>query len=232
VRTTFEELPGGNRAPVFRIITSLLSVVAATAIAVALGAQIFGLIIREEFFALQYFSYFSIQASVISFIGLLIMGVTGLRGPIDSPRAASFRSFLVLNSLLVFVTNSTLFSATPIATTASLSVQAWPDIILYGAIPSYVIAEWIFNPLRARIPRWVPFVGLLYPTSWIITMYVIAELTGWYVNPLMDPSGDISLNLTLLYLGVLTVTLTLMALVILMINRVHYRLVPSNLFES
>jgi len=63
-------------------------------------------------------------------------------------------------------------------------------------------------------------------------MYVIAELTGWYVNPLMDPSGDISLNLTLLYLGVLTVTLTLMALVILMINRVHYRLVPSNLFES
>jgi len=74
------------------------------------------------------------------------MGVTGLRGPIDSPRAASFRSFLVLNSLIVFITNSTLFSATPIATTASLSVQAWPDIILYGAIPSYVIAEWIFNP--------------------------------------------------------------------------------------
>ena len=232
MRTTFEELPGGTRAPAFRILTSLLSVVAATGIAVALGAQIFGLIIREEFFALPYFSYFATQSSVISFFGLLVMGVTGLRGPIDSQRAASFRSFLVLNSLIVFITNSTLFSATPIATTASLSVQAWPDIILYGAIPSYVIAEWIFNPLRARIPRWVPFVGLLYPILWTVTMYVIAELTGWYVSPLMDPSAEVSPNVTLLYLGVLTVTLTLMALVVLMINRVHYRLIPSNLFES
>lgn len=232
MRQTFEALPDADKTPRLRMITGFLSLVAALTLGVTLGAQIIDLVRLGRFSAFEFVSYFSIQFAFISFVGLLLTGLAGFSGPRDTPRVASVRSFLALNAFSVIITHTTLFSQTPANASGNMTALQWPDVVLHIIIPGYLVVDWILNPLRARIPRWVPFVSLLYPIGWIIGTYIVGRSTGWYVNPLLDPASDVSPLLTALYLGAIGVTLALMALMILMINRIHYRLVPGNLFES
>lgn len=214
------------------MITGFLSLVAALTLGVTLGAQIIDLVRLGRFSAFEFVSYFSIQFAFISFVSLLLTGLAGFSGPRDTPRVASVRSFLALNALAVIIMHTTHFSQTAASASGNISALQWPDVVLHIIIPGYLVVEWILNPLRARVPRWVPFAGLLYPIGWIVATYIVGRLTGWYVNPLLNPASDASPLLTAVSLGAIGVTLALMALMILMINRIHYRLVPGNLFES
>ena len=232
MRETFEDLPHAHRTPRLRILTGFLSLLAAVTIAIALGAQIIDLVRLERFSAFEFVSYFSIQFAFISFVGLLVTGLSGFNGQRDTPRVASVRSFLALNALSVIITHTTLFSQTPANASGNMTALVWPDIVLHIIIPGYLVLDWMLNPLRARIPRWVPFVSLLYPAVWIAGTYMVGRVTGWYVNPLLDPASEVSPALTSVYLGVIGVTLVMMALAVLMVNRIHYRLVPGNLFDS
>ena len=232
MRETFEDLPHADRTPRLRTVTGFLSLLAALTLAVALGAQIIDLVRREQFSALEFVSYFSIQFAFISFVGLLLTGLAGFSGRRDTPKVASVRSFLALNALAVIITHTTLFSQSPANASGSLTALSWPDLVFHLIIPGYLVVDWIFNPLRARIPRWVPFASLLYPLGWIVGAFVVGQVTGWYVTPRLDPVNAVSPALTAVYLGVIALTLGMMALAVLMVNRIHYRLVPANLFDS
>ena len=232
MRETFEDLPHADRTPRLRIFTGLLSLLAALTLGITLGAQIVDLVRLERFSALEFMSYFSIQFAFISVVGLLLTGLAGFSGRRDTPKVASVRSFLALNALAVIITHTTLFSQTPANASGNMTALTWPDLVFHLIIPGYLVVDWIFNPLRARIPRWVPFVSLLYPLGWIVGAYAVGQVTGWYVNPRLDPANAVSPALTAVYLGVIAVTLGMMALAVLMVNRIHYRLVPANLFDS
>jgi hypothetical protein len=232
VRETFLESPGSNQASRFRLLTSALSMVVAVVVAIACGVKILDYVAGEGLADQRSFTYFASLVAIISVVVLSISALMGTRGTRDSPRVASARAALALYGAAVFLTHTTLFSITPIVVSSPLEAQTWPDTIIEFVLPGYLVAEWVLNPLRARISRSAPFIALLFPASWVIVGTILGQMTGWWVNPALDFWGAENILVPIAYLAAVTVSLFVIALLLLMVNRIHYRLFPKNLFES
>lgn len=232
VRETFVDTPQSDRTPLFRLLSSLLSMVVAAAVIIALGAKIIDLVDRGLFDAGRFFSYFAPAFALLSILILSITALLGTKGRRDSARVAGVRAALTLGGITILCTHTSLLSAAPTNTEPFVGTQTWPDAIIEIVLPLYLIAEWILNPLRARVSRWAPFVGLALIHAWVIFSHLRGQLTGWYVNPALDPQTAENPMAVIAYLVVISVSLLVAAFLLLVVNRIHYRIFPRNFFES
>lgn len=232
MRETFLETPGSDRPSRFRLLTSAVSMVVAVVVAIACGVKLIDYVAGEGLPVERSHAYFAALVAIISFFVLSISALTGTRGTRDGPRVASARAALALYGAAVLLTHTTLFAITPIVVSSPPEAQTWPDTIIEFVLPGYLVAEWILNPLRARISRSAPFIALLFPASWVIVGTILGQTTGWWVNPALDFWGAENILVPIAYLVAVGVSLFVIALFLLMVNRIHYRLFPKNLFES
>jgi hypothetical protein len=232
VRKTFIDHPSKDQPSRFRLATSALSMVVAVVLTVALGVKIMDLVAGKTFDAERYFSYYSLLLAVVSVVVLLVSALLGTRGTRDGPRVASARAVLALSGAAILITHTSLFSLAPGVASDDLGAQIWPDTIIHVVLPSYLIGEWILNPLRARISRWTIAVALLVPFAWLFSVFTLSPFTVWRVNQAIGLPAAEDAMVRNFYFFTISVLLLVTSLLLLMANRVHYRLFPKNLFES
>jgi hypothetical protein len=55
-------------------------------------------------------------------------------------------------------------------------------------MPVVLVADWLFDPSRHRLPRWAVLAWLAYPIAWFAYTLVRGEIVDWYPYPFVDVS--------------------------------------------
>jgi hypothetical protein len=159
---------------VFRLGFALLTIVAIVTVA----ADLVG---RGEFRPANFFSFFTIQSNLIA-VSIFLVGA--LRGD-----TASRTWELVRGAAVVYMTVTLVVFALLLADTDVDVTLAWVDTVVHRIMPIAVIADWLIDPPRHRIPLRASLIWLGYPLVWVGYTLVRGALTGWYPYPFLDPAN-------------------------------------------
>ncbi|KLU09435.1 Pr6Pr family membrane protein [Kocuria sp. SM24M-10] len=141
----------------------------------------------------NFFSYFTIQSSLLLAVVLAVGAGLLLRGPGAEPGAFSaLRAAATTYTVVTGLVYNVLLRGIPLP--AGLE-QQWSNEVLHLIAPVYVLLDWLLapgrRPVRWRVVGWTA----VYPVLWVVYTLVRAprvldEATGapyWYPYPFLDP---------------------------------------------
>ena len=155
----------------------------ATLTVLAIVAQASDLYTRGAFVPQNFFSYFTIQSNLIAVV--VFLGSVAWWRTAPSPTWELVRGASVVHMTITFVVFALLLSGTNVDT-----ALPWVDTVLHRVMPLAVIADWLIDPPRQRIPfrtslRWTTF-----PLLWAAYTLVRGAIVDWYPYPFLDPANS------------------------------------------
>ena len=148
----------------------------------AVVTEIATLVERGVFVPANFFSYFTIEGNLFTVAVLLTAAVAPARHRrlVDLLRGAATLYmvviFLVFSVLLAGIEDSTL-TAVP-----------WDNTVLHYVMPVAVLADWLLDPPRSRIPFRTGVSWLLFPIAYVGYSLVRGSVVEWYPYPFLDPA--------------------------------------------
>jgi hypothetical protein len=160
---------------VYRVAFATLTIVAIVTVAA-------DAIARGVFVPLNFFSYFTIQSNLIA-IAVFLLGAAWMR---REPTAGweLMRGGAVVYMTVTLVVFALLLSGVNVDTQIP-----WVDTVVHRVMPIAVIADWLIDPPRHRIPFRSSLVWLVYPLAWTAYTLIRGPLAGWYPYPFLDPAN-------------------------------------------
>lgn len=164
---------------VLRLAAALLVLAAIiTQIADQLGAKVF---VPSE-----YFSYFTVQSSMMNVVVLGAGAYLALKFKRDTVLYTGVRMATVTYAVVTGVVYNVLLRSLP--PTGYVGIQ-WPNEVEHVWIPLYILIDWLFATGRARLAwRWV-WAAIAYPLAWCAYTLVHGAVAAWYPYPFIDPTG-------------------------------------------
>jgi hypothetical protein len=163
----------------------VIRVAAGLLVLAAMITQIADQAINDVFVPAEYFSYFTIQSSMMNIVVLLVGGVLALRYRRDTVLYTGVRSAITVFAVVTGVVYNVLLRGIP--PEGYVGVQ-WPTEVHHVWIPIYILIDWLFATGRARIGyRWL-WVAVGFPIAWCAFTLVRGAVTGWYPYPFIDPA--------------------------------------------
>jgi len=152
----------------------------------------------------NFFSYFTIETNILVVVTLLLSAVAiaaGKNSKFDLLRAATTVYILVVGigfSLLLSHMEDAKLTAVP-----------WDNVVLHYIIPVAMLADFLTDRPRRKVPFKKALLWLLFPIAYAIYALVRGGLTGWYPYPFLNPdiSGAESVVTTVVGLLVLGLVL-------------------------
>jgi hypothetical protein len=147
----------------------------------------------------NFFSFFTIQSNILAVTTLFLLVLVPLER--RSPLFDGARSAAVLYIGITGVVFALLLAGQQEDVQTAIP---WVDFIVHKLIPVVLVADWLVEPPRHRLPWWTALVWLGYPVAWFVFTLVRGEIVDWYPYPFVDVSE-------LGYGGVLTRSVALAA---------------------
>ena len=171
------------------------------AAAVAAIAYQFGKLDGEpSFSAGNFFSFFTIQANLLA---ICVLALAALVRP--GERTAAFDSLRGAATLYIAITG-VVFALLLSGLQESLDTHTpWMDFVVHKLTPVVLVADWLVDPPRHRLPWRVALAWLCYPAAWFAYTLVRGSIVGWYPYPFVDVAahgyGRVLLNAAVLLVG-------------------------------
>jgi hypothetical protein len=165
-------------------VLSLARLAFATLAIVAMTYQFAVLNVEPGYARGNFFSFFTIQSNILAVAALfLLVAVPAERrsGLFDGARQAA-----VLYIGITGVVFALLLSGLQEDVQTSAS---WVDVVVHKLIPVVLVADWLIDPPRHRLPRWTVLAWLAYPAAWLVYTLVRGEIVDWYPYPFVDVSN-------------------------------------------
>ena len=223
VRSTYREPLTRTSPSGYHVALSTLSLLAGMAVLIALSAQITEQILASVFVPEHYFSYFTIQTSLINIGVLVLSGIQGFQTPHDSARWTAIRAHIVAYAVITAVVYNVLLRDIP-AAPDSAGLPQWPNEITHVWIPAYLLVDWLVNPHRTRLTWKASAVGVLFPLAWVTGSLLRGYLTDWYPYAFMNPTGELGVPGVLAHLGVIALLIIFSLVATGLINKIHRNL--------
>lgn len=225
VRSTYQE-PSARTSPSgARVALSTLSILAGVAVVIGLSAQITQHIVADAFIPERYFSYFTIQTSLINIAVLILAGIHGFQSPRDSRNWSAIRAHIVAYGVITGIVYNVLLRDIPVAAGSPVLPQ-WPNEITHVWIPLYLMLDWLLNPHRSRLTWKASAVGVLFPLAWLTGSLLRGYLTGWYPYSFMNPTGELGIPGQLAHLGIIALLIVFSLIATGLVNKIHRSLMP------
>lgn len=161
------------------------------------------------FRALNFFSFFTIQANLLAIVALVAAALQS--GP-ASRRLDLLRGAAVFALVLTGLVFALLLA--DIQEDLQLT-KPWVDTVLHRVMPVVLAADWLLDPPDHRIAWRSSLAWLAFPAAWTAYTLVRGAITGWYPYPFVDPgvhsAGRVALNCAVIFLGMLVVVGLLVA---------------------
>lgn len=171
----------------YRRLFGVLRVIAGVAVLAAITTQITDKVINNAFIPTEYFSYVTIQSSLMNIVALVVGGFFALKFSRDTELLTTVRMSLVSYAVIVAVVYNVLLRDIPVI--GFVSTITWPNEVIHVAIPAFLVLEWLLSPGRARLSFRRIWFAVAYPLAWVAFTLVRGPLTGWYPYPFLEPDG-------------------------------------------
>jgi hypothetical protein len=177
-----------------------LRLVAAAATVAAIAYQYAERMDRPLFSGANFFSFFTIQSNLIAVVALGALVLT----PVDR-RTRTFdalRGAAVLYMAITGVVFALLLSGQQ---ETVQTTSPWVNFVVHQAMPVVLVADWIVDPPRHRLPLATAFAWLAFPLLWFGYTLVRGSIVDWYPYPFVDVDrhgyDGVALNAVLLAVG-------------------------------
>jgi hypothetical protein len=176
-----------------RRIVGILRLTAGLTLAVALVFQIIEKIVNDDMVADQYFSYFTIQSSLVASVALIVGGVMALRTPVDTVLYTTVRMSVLSYAVVTAVVYNVLLRGIP---EEGFIESKWPGELMHVWIPLFIALDWLLSPGRPAL-RWTGLrYAVIYPVAWVAFTMLRGAATGWFPYPFLEPStGALSISI-------------------------------------
>jgi hypothetical protein len=156
----------------------------AAAATVAMTYQFAALNVEPGYAKGNFFSFFTIQSNIIAVAALCLLVLV----PRDR-RTALFdgaRGGAVLYIAITGVVFALLLSGLQ---EELQTTTPWVDFVVHKLMPVVVVADWLVDPPRNRLPLWTVLAWLAYPFAWLAYTLARGEIVDWYPYPFVDVSA-------------------------------------------
>jgi hypothetical protein len=143
----------------------------------------FGASADTAFRKANFFSFFTIQSNLIGVAALyaLVLVPRARRSPLfDGARSAA-----VLYLAITGVVFALLLAGLQEELQTS---QEWVNFVVHKLMPVVLVADWLVDPPRHRLPWWTVLAWLAYPLAWLAYTLIRGEAEDWYPYPFVDAS--------------------------------------------
>lgn len=162
---------------------NVVRVAFASAAIVAMTYQFATLNVRPDYAKGNFFSFFTIQSNII--------GVTALFALVLVPRARHSALFDEARSaaVLYMAITGVVFALLLAGLQEDLQTTIpWVDFVVHKLMPVVLVADWLVDPPRHRLPRWTVLAWLSYPLAWFGYTLARGVVVDWYPYPFVDVS--------------------------------------------
>jgi hypothetical protein len=213
----------GERPTFFRKTLGVLAIVVAIVSATAVWIQVVDLVRQDAFVWHQYFSYFTINVTLLSIVALLFGGFSSLQSERDSVAHTVIRQSLVTYAVIAAGVYHLLLSDLAISADAFVSNHSASMQLFHTYLPLYLVIDWFINPYRRRSP-WSSLVWVaVFPSAWFGFTVFRGMETGWHPYRFLNPTADAGWSGVIEHIAVIAVAIVLVQLVLLGINRLIHR---------
>ncbi len=200
---------GSVTSPARRAV-GILRIAAGITLVVALTFQIIEKVVNNDMVPGEYFSYFTIESTMIAAVALIVGGIMALRLLVDTVPYTMVRMSVFSYAVVTAIVYNVLLRGIP---DVGFVVSPWPGELMHVWIPLFIALDWLISPGRPTL-RWTGLrYVVIYPLAWLAFTLLRGAITGWYPYPFLEPStGWLSIAVYVLGISVLIVGLASLAI--------------------
>ncbi len=200
----------------FRRAAGALRIAAGLLVFASISTQIVDQLVNDAFIAEEYFSYFTIQSSLMNVVVLIVAGLVALRHANDTRLLTSVRAAIVSYAVVTGAVYNALLRNIP---NTGFEGIRWPNDVIHVVIPIYIAVDFLVVPGRARLDWRALWVAVSYPLVWLGFTIVRGLATGWFPYPFLQPGGPGGWGSVIAYILGITAFIVSIAAVAIAVTR-------------
>jgi hypothetical protein len=165
----------------------IMRVLAGAGLLAVIVIQIADRVIAGHFDPWEYFSYFTIETSLINIVVFLVGGWMALRLPTDTVLFTAIRMSTVGFALITAGVFNLLLRNVPYV--GPYEGLLWPNEVIHVAVPILILLDWLVSPGRPALPWRALLVAIAYPIAWIAYTLIRGALVDYYPYPFLNPAN-------------------------------------------
>jgi hypothetical protein len=146
--------------------------------------QVADRVVNNAFDPAEYFSYFTIESSLMNIVVLLVGASLAFRFSRDTVLYTTVRMSVLAYAVVTAGVYNLLLRNVPYNGFVGLT---WPNEIIHVWVPLFLLLDWLFSPGRPALPWKSVRVVLIYPVAWIIYTLIRGAFTDYYPYPFLNP---------------------------------------------
>ena len=170
-----------------RRVVGVVRLIAGVGLFVVIAIQIADRVIAGHFDPAEYFSYFTIQTSLINIVVFLVGGWMALRRPSDTVLYTTVRMSTVGFALITAGVFNLLLRNVPYV--GPYEGLLWPNEVIHVVVPIIIVVDWLVSPGRPALPWRALIAAVVYPIAWIGYTLIRGSFAGYYPYPFLDPAS-------------------------------------------
>lgn len=181
----------------FRRTVGILRLAIGLLVLAALVTQIADEVVFRSFIPGEYFSYFTIESSMMNVVVLLVGGALALRWRADTELFTSVRVAIFSYAVVTGAVYNVLLRNIP--GDGGHEAPRWCNEVMHVWVPIFIVLDWLIVPGGVRVPWKRLWLVVSYPLAWLAFTMVRGAITGWYPYPFLEPGGPNGIPGVLIY---------------------------------
>jgi hypothetical protein len=169
-----------------RRVVGVLRLLAGVGLLVTIVIQIADRVVNRAFDPWEYFSYFTIETSLMNIVVFVAGGVLALRMPRDTALFTTVRMATLTYAVVTAGVYNLLLRNVPHEGFHGLG---WPNEVIHVWIPLLIVLDWLVSPGRPALPWRALQMVMIYPVAWLAYSLLRGAVSnGIYPYPFLDPA--------------------------------------------
>ncbi|CAN5520326.1 Pr6Pr family membrane protein [soil metagenome] len=191
------DTPADLGTPPLRRVFAVLRVLVGLLVLAALVTQVTADLLHDSFKPGEYFSYFTIESSMMNVVVLLVGGSLAWQWNRDTELFTSVRVAILSYAVITGIVYNVLLRNIP--GDGSYEPPRWCNEVMHVWVPIFILVDWLLAPGRARVPWKRLWLVISYPLAWLAFTMIRGAITGWYPYPFLEPAGPGGIPSVLVY---------------------------------
>jgi len=196
-KTLVIDSPVRVSAPTSRRAFAVMRVLVGLLVLAALVTQITADLLHDSFTPGEYFSYFTIESSMMNVVVLLVGGAIAWRWDRDTELFTSVRVAILSYAVITGLVYNVLLRNIP--GDGGYEPPRWCNEVMHVWVPVFILLDWMLAPGRARVPWKRLWLVISFPLAWLAFTMIRGAITLWYPYPFLEPAGPGGIPSLLVY---------------------------------